>query len=83
MSVPYFTHGCCYLCQPQNKCPAANPVLLAYYEEKCKSKPHKVIMCAVMHKICNIIFAILRDQEPFELRQQEQHAQRLILVSSA
>lgn len=68
---------------PQKKRPAANPVLLAYYEEKCKSKPHKVVMCAVMHKICNIIFAVLRDQEPFELRQPEQHAQRLALTSAA
>lgn len=68
---------------PQKKRPAANPVLLAYYEEKCKSKPHKVVMCAVMHKICNIIFAVLRDQKPFELRQPEQHAQRLALASAA
>lgn len=68
---------------PQKKRPAANPVLLAYYEEKCKSKPHKVVMCAVMHKICNIIFAVLRDQKPFELRQPEQHAVQLRMVSAA
>jgi len=56
---------------PQKKRPAANPVLLAYYEKKGKSKPGKVAMCAVMHKLCNIIFAVLRDQQPFELRQPE------------
>ena len=68
---------------PPKKRPAANPVLLAYYEHKCRSKPHKVAMCAVMHKICSIIFAVLRDQKPFELRQPEQHAARLGLVSAA
>ena len=68
---------------PQKKRPAANPVLLAYYENKCKSKPHKVVMCALMHKVCNIIFAVLRDQKPFELRQPEQHAQRLGLAAVA
>ena len=68
---------------PQKKRPAANPVLQAYYEEKCKSKPHKVVMCAVMHKICNIIFAVLRDQEPFELRKPEQHALKLLLATAA
>lgn len=68
---------------PQKKRPAANPVLRAYYEEKCKSKPHKVVMCAVMHKICNIIFAVLRDQEPFELRQPEQHALKLLFATAA
>jgi len=68
---------------PQKKRPAANPVLLAYYEKKGKSKPGKVAMCAVMHKLCNIIFAVLRDQQPFELRQPEQHAQRLGLTSAA
>jgi len=68
---------------PQEKRPAANPILLAYYEEKCKSKPHKVVMCALMHKVCNIIFAVLRDQKTFELWQPEQHAQRLGLAAVA
>ena len=68
---------------PQKKHPATNPVLRAYYEEKCKSKPHKVVMCAVMHKICNIIFAVLRDQEPFELREPEQHALKLLFSTAA
>lgn len=68
---------------PQAKRPAANPVLLAYYEKKCKEKPTQVALCAVMHKLSNIIFAVLRDQKPFELRQPEQHAQRLGLDSAA
>lgn len=61
----------------QKKRPACNPVLAAYYEEKIKSKPGKVAMCAVMRKISNIIFAVLRNQKSFELRQPQEHAQRL------
>ena len=30
-----------------------------------------------MHKLCNIIFAVLRNQKPFELRQPELHAASL------
>ncbi len=61
----------------QKKHPPCNPVLAAYYEVKCKSKPGKVAMCAVMRKISNIIFAVLRDQKPFELRQPQEHIQRM------
>lgn len=55
----------------------ANPVLAAFYEKKCLAKPHKVALCAVMHKIVNIIFAILRDQKPFELRSPQEHDRML------
>lgn len=65
----------------QKNRPVCNPILAAYYEEKCKSKPGKVAMCAVMRKISNIIFAVLRDQQPFELRQPQEHSQQLGLVS--
>lgn len=61
----------------QKRRPVCNPVLAAYYEEKCKSKPGKVAMCAVMRKISNIIFAVLRDKKSFELRQPNEHAQRI------
>ena len=30
---------------------------------------------AVMHKVCNIIFALLRDGRSFELRSPEEHLQ--------
>ncbi|MDE7244938.1 MAG: transposase [Oscillospiraceae bacterium] len=66
----------------QAKRPVRNPVLAAYYEEKCKSRPCKVAMCAVMRKISNIIFAVLRDQKSFELRQPQEHAQRLGVLSA-
>ena len=40
---------------------AKNPVLREYYLQKCDSKPKLVAMGAVSHKVCNMIFAILRD----------------------
>ncbi|MCP3921140.1 MAG: IS110 family transposase, partial [Desulfobacterales bacterium] len=50
-----------------------NPVLHAYYENKKQSKPKMVALGAVMHKISNIIFAVLRDNAPFVMRTPEQH----------
>lgn len=46
---------------------AKNPVLREYYLKKCESKPKLVAMGAVSHKVCNMIFAILRDKKPFEI----------------
>ena len=63
--------------------PPPNPVLAAYYEKKCTEKPKKVALAAVMHKLVNIIFAVLRDQKPFELRTPEQHAQMLGMRAAA
>lgn len=60
-----------------------NPILADYYERKCLEKPKKVALAAVMHKLTNIIFAVLRDQKPFELRTPEQHARRLGLSVAA
>jgi hypothetical protein len=54
-----------------------NPVLAEYYEKKCATKLKKVAMCAVMHKIVNIVFAVLRDQKPFELRDPIAHDRML------
>ena len=50
-----------------------NPVLRAYYEEKYRSKPKMTALGAVMHKVCNIIFAVLRDEKPFSLITPEEH----------
>ncbi len=46
---------------------AKNPVLRDYYLKKCESKPKLVAMGAVSHKVCNMIFAMLRDNKPFEI----------------
>jgi len=54
-----------------------NPVLLEFYNKKLQSKPKKVALGAVMHKLIFIIFAVLRDKKPFELRTPEEHAKRL------
>lgn len=50
-----------------------NPVLRACYEEKCKSKSKMTALGAIMHKVCNIIFAVLRDEKPFVLITPEEH----------
>ena len=60
-----------------------NPVLADYYCKKLETKPHKVALCAVMHKLVIIIFAVLRDQKPFELRSPEDHAKRLGVLPAA
>lgn len=50
-----------------------NPVLKEYYTKKKESKPKKVALGAVMHKLCNIIFAVLRDNKPFVLITPQEH----------
>ena len=51
----------------------ANPVLLAYYKKLTTSKAKKIAICAIMHKLINHFFAILRDKKTFELRLPETH----------
>ena len=52
---------------------AKNPVLRDYYLKKCGAKPKLVAMGAVSHKVCNIIFAMLRDNKPFEIITPQEH----------
>ena len=52
---------------------ANNPPLRDYYLNKCKSKVKLVALGAVMHKVCNIIFALLRDNKVFSLISNEEH----------
>lgn len=52
---------------------AINPVLRDYYQDKKQSKPKNVALGAIMHKISNIIFAVLRDSKCFELKTPLQH----------
>ena len=52
---------------------AKNPVLRDYYLKKCESKPKLVAMGAVSHKVCNMIFAILRDNRPFKIITPQEH----------
>ena len=55
-----------------------NPVIHSYYTEKCKSKKKNVAVGAVMHKICNIIFAMLRDNKPFEIITPQEHCEQYL-----
>jgi len=50
-----------------------NPVLKDYYDKKKESKPKMVALGAIMHKVSNIIFAVLRDNKPFALRTPDEH----------
>jgi len=52
---------------------ANNPVLREYYLKKCQSKPKMVALGAIMHKVCNIVFAILRDEKEFKIITPEEH----------
>ena len=56
---------------------ACNPVLMDFYQRKSQNKPKKVALGAVMHKLVYIIFAVLRDRKPFEVRTPEEHARML------
>lgn len=56
---------------------ACNPVLLEFYKKKCLNKPKKVALGAVMRKLVCIIFAVLRDRKPYQLRTPEEHAMML------
>jgi hypothetical protein len=51
--------------------------MMEFYKRKCQSKPKKVALGAVMRKLVCIIFAVLRDRKPFELRSPQEHAQML------
>lgn len=43
-----------------------DPVFKAFYEKKrAEGKCHKVAICAVARKLCNTIFAVLRDDKPY------------------
>ena len=52
---------------------AINPVLKDYYDCKTVSKKKKVALVAVMHKLLQYIYAVLRDQKPYEVRLPDAH----------
>ena len=56
-----------------------NQVIYDYYTNKCASKKKNVAVGAIMHKICNIIFAMLRDNKPFEMITPQEHCERYAL----
>lgn len=60
-----------------------NPVLRSYYEVKKQSKPKMVALGAVMHKLCNIIFAVLRDNKPYVMKTPYQHIAEYAALKTA
>lgn len=62
---------------------AKNPVIRAYYQEKCKSKAKMTALGAVMHKLCNIVFAVLRDEKPFVLISPQEHCRQHLKTAKA
>jgi transposase len=50
-----------------------NPVLLKYYQENLKGKKPKVALVAIMHKLIKYIFAVLKNQEAYQLRDPKLH----------
>jgi len=51
-----------------------NSVLRDFYLKKCnEGKTKMTALGAVSHKICNIIFAVLRDRKPYVMKTPEQH----------
>ena len=52
---------------------ATNKVLLNYYQENLKGKKAKVALVAIMHKIIKYLFAVLRNQQEYQLRDPKLH----------
>jgi transposase len=52
---------------------AMNGILLKYYQENLKGKKAKVALVAVMHKLIKYIFAVLRDQQEYQVRDPKLH----------
>ena len=52
---------------------ANNKILLDYYKNNLNGKKKKVALVAIMHKLINYIFAILRNQKEYEQRLPKLH----------
>ena len=59
-----------------------NSVLYGYYHENLKGKKKKVALGAIMHKLINYIFAVLREQKPYEIRDPRLHDQMYLKNTS-
>jgi transposase len=59
-----------------------NSVLYKYRKENLIGKKNKVAIGAIMHKLVKYIFAVLRDQKPYEIRDPRLHNQMYVTNSS-
>ena len=55
-----------------------NPVLFTYFHENLINKKPKIALGAIMHKLVNYIFSVLRDQKNYELRSPKLHNQMFL-----
>jgi len=63
---------------------AKNPALRNFYLKKCnEGKAKMVALGAVSHKVCNIIYAVLRDHKPYVMKSPEQHQLEYITQKQA
>jgi len=61
---------------------AINAVLQEYYNNNLSGKKKKVALVAVMHKLINYIFAVLRNQKEYEQRLPKVH-QKMYLENNS
>jgi hypothetical protein len=47
--------------------------LLKYYQENLKGKKSKVGLVAIMHKLIKYLFAVLRNQQEYQVRDPKLH----------
>lgn len=52
---------------------SVNPVIQKYYKELIERKPKKVAIGAIMRKMTNVIFAVLRNNKPYAIQTPEEH----------
>ncbi len=67
-----FTIALCSISTSKKGVPV-NPVMREYYQHKIQSKKKMTALGAVMHKLCKVFFAVLRDQQPFVLKTPQEH----------
>ena len=69
--VPITKHGSPYLRRSlwlaANRARQFDPRLKEYYDKlRRKGKPHRVAVTAVARKLCHIVYAVMRDGEPYD-----------------
>ena len=69
--VPITKHGSPYLRRSMwlaaNRARQYDPKLRAYYDKlRRKGKPHRVAVTAVARKLCHVVYAVMRDGEPYD-----------------
>lgn len=69
--VPITKHGSPYLRRSMwlaaNRARQYDPKLREYYDKlRRKGKPHRVAVTAVARKLCHVVYAVMRDGEPYD-----------------